>query len=144
MEAERYLCSMDESGNPILDSNSNPVLECMCGNVIQGRTDPSKPFFTQEGSFWTNDTDELLATTTEADRGGPTRNRCNAEGYRSVALIPLRTGGEIIGLLQLNDENPGRLNIEGIRFFEEIGASIGIAFSRIKIEQLLEDKSATG
>jgi hypothetical protein len=28
-----------------------------------------------------------------------TRNRCNSEGYESVALIPLRSGNEIIGLL---------------------------------------------
>jgi len=32
-----------------------------------------------------------------------TRNRCNVEGYDSVALIPLRSDKKIIGLLQLND-----------------------------------------
>ena len=64
--------------------------ECMCGNVICGRFDPSKPFFTARGSFWTNCTTELLASTTEADRQARTRNRCNGEGYESVALIALR------------------------------------------------------
>ena len=52
----------------------------MCGNVICGRFDPSKPFFTAQGSFWTNCTTELLASTTEADRQGRTRNHCNGQG----------------------------------------------------------------
>ena len=60
--------------------------------MICGRFDPSKPFFTARGSFWTNCTTELLASTTEADRQARTRNRCNGEGYESVALIALVCG----------------------------------------------------
>ena len=97
VEAERYLCSRDHSGEIIRDSECNPYLECMCGNVICGRTDPALPFFTQFGSFWTNNTTRLLASTTEEDRQARTRNRCNGEGYESVALIPLRTENDTIG-----------------------------------------------
>ena len=92
VEAENYLCSRTRSGEIIRDSDGNPILDCMCGNVIQGRTNPSFPFFTQGGSFWSNCTTELLATTSEEDRQARTRNRCNGEGYESVALIPLRSG----------------------------------------------------
>jgi hypothetical protein len=28
------------------DLDGNPVLECMCGNVLCGRFDPALPFFT--------------------------------------------------------------------------------------------------
>jgi hypothetical protein len=80
----------------------------MCGNVISGRFDPSKPFFTSRGSFWTNSTTELLASTTEVDRQARTRNRCYGEGYESVALIGLGLGKERLGLLQLNDRQKGR------------------------------------
>ena len=59
------------------------------------------------GSFWTNCTTELLATTTEAERQARTRNRCNGEGYESVALIPLRRRRPTLGLLQLNDHARG-------------------------------------
>ena len=44
-DAENYLCSYDEDGELERDSNGNPVLECMCGNVIRGRFDPVLPFF---------------------------------------------------------------------------------------------------
>ena len=48
----------------------------MCGNVLCGRVNPRLPFFTENGSFWTNCTTDLLASTTEADRQGRTLNRC--------------------------------------------------------------------
>ena len=90
--AENSLCSRGDMGEVVRDGDGYPVLACMCGNVIRGRFDPSKPFFTENGSFWSNNTTQLLATTTEADRSARTRNRCNGEGYESVALIALHAG----------------------------------------------------
>jgi PAS domain S-box-containing protein len=141
VESERSLCAYDEKGCIIRDNNGNAVLECMCGNVIRGRTDPSQPFFTRGGSFWSNGTTELLASTTEKDRQARTRNRCNGEGYESVALIPLRSGNEIVGLLQLNDHQKGRFTLDVIQFFEGLGAVIGIALAREQTrETLLREK----
>ena len=111
----------------------------MCGNILCGRTDPSKPFFTEGGSFWTNSTTKLLASTTEEERQARTRNRCNSEGYESVALIPLRSGGEIIGLLQLNDSRQNFFTLDRILFFEGIGASIGIAVARRRSVEALRE-----
>lgn len=45
VEMENSLCARDAAGNIIRDSLGNPSIECMCGNVIEGRVDPSKPFF---------------------------------------------------------------------------------------------------
>ncbi len=134
LRVERYLCERDEAGEIVRDETGTPCLECMCGNVLRGRTDPALPFFTEGGSFWSNNTTQLLATTTEKARQARTRNRCNAEGYESVALIPLRSGGEIIGLLQLNDRRPNRFTLQVIQFFEGLGASIGIALARQRME----------
>jgi PAS domain S-box-containing protein len=131
---ERYLCQRDDKGNLVRDERGSPYLECMCGNIISGRTDPKLPFFTEEGSFWTNCTTELLATTTEKDRQARTRNRCNSEGYESVALVPLRSGEKIIGLLQLNDRRRNMFTPELIKFFEGMSTSIGIALLRQKAQ----------
>ncbi|MBI5529032.1 MAG: GAF domain-containing protein, partial [Deltaproteobacteria bacterium] len=136
--AERYLCERTEAGGVLRDSRGNPVLECMCGNVIRGRTNPSKPFFTRGGSFWTNCTTELLASTTVEDRKARTRNRCNGEGYESVALIPLRSDGESIGLLQLNDRRRDLFTEEMIQFLEGLGASIGIALARKRADEQVQ------
>jgi len=139
LEAERYLCARDEKNEIIRDSQGKPCLECMCGTIICGRTDPSLPFFTEGGSFWTNSTTKFLASTTEADRQARMRNRCQSEGYESVALIPLKSGEEIIGLLQLNDRRLDRFTKEMIRFLEGIGASVGIAIHRRRTSDALRE-----
>jgi len=143
VEKERYLCQRDKAGNIVRDSTGNPHLECMCGNVICGRTNPSLPFFTEGGSFWTNSTTELLATFSEKDRQTRTRNRCNGEGYESVSLIPLHTHNETIGLLQLNDHRKGMFSYEMITLFEKIGASIGIGLMRKRAENALKKSNET-
>jgi signal transduction histidine kinase len=136
---ENYLCAHDEAGKLIFDSEGKPLLECICGSVIVGCADASLPFFTKGGSFWTNSTTELLASKSLKALGVPMRNRCNQVGYESVALIPLRWGDEIVGLLQLNDTRPGRFTPEMVRFFEGIGSSIGIALARIRDEEQIEN-----
>ena len=135
--AERHLCAYDKEGKIVRDGKGNPVLECMCGNILCGRTDAALPFFTAAGSFWTNSTTDLLASTTKEDRQARTRNRCNGEGYESVALIPLRSGDEIIGLLQLNDRRRNQFTPEMIHFFEGVSASVGIALSRERADEAL-------
>jgi hypothetical protein len=139
IKAENYLCTQDENSKQICDSQGNPFLECMCGNVLSERTDPALPFFTEGGSFWTNNTTMLLASTSEQERQGRTRNYCNKVGYESVALIPLRSSDQIVGLLQLNDTREGQFTPEMISFFEGICASIGIGLARIKAEKEREN-----
>lgn len=118
--AESRLCRNDDHGKPVRDDVGSVVLECMCGNIIQGRTDSSKPFFTARGSFWTNSTSCLLDETTEDDRLGRTRNRCRGEGYESVALIPLRAHDETFGLLQFNDRSTGKFTPQKIALLEDL------------------------
>jgi PAS domain S-box-containing protein len=130
VETESRLCARDQTGEVIRDSQGSPLLDCMCGNILCGRYDPTLPFFTDRGSFWTNSTTDLLATTSEEERQSRTRDRCNGEGYESVALVPLRSGEDIIGLLQLNDTRKDRFNRDLIHFFEELTAGIGIAIAR--------------
>jgi PAS domain S-box-containing protein len=137
IRSENRLCTIDEKGNLRRDSRGNPVLECMCGNVIRGRFDPAKPFFTEGGSFWTNSTTDLLASTTEIDRQARTRNRCNGEGYESVALIPLKAYDTIIGLLQINDTRRNCFTVELVRYYEGLAQSIGIALIQKQMEDSL-------
>ncbi len=136
--AENHLCCRDESGELIYDSQGRPVIECMCGYILRSRADVALPFFTEGGSFWTNSTTELLASTPPEDLQVPTRNSCNQAGYESVALIPLRSGDEVVGLLQLNDTRRGRFTLDMIRFLEEIGTSIGIGMARARAEREVE------
>ncbi len=138
VQAERSLCSRDHAGEILHDATGKPLLECMCGTILTGRTNANLSFFTPGGSFWSNATTTLLAFSTASDSSVHLRNRCVNEGYESVALIPLRADQEIIGLLQFNDHRPNQFTLEMIQFFEGIGASIGIAFSRIRAEEKIK------
>ncbi len=59
VQAENSLCAYGPNGRILRDGAGNPVLECMCGNILSGRFDPAKPFFTTHGSFWSNNTTAL-------------------------------------------------------------------------------------
>ncbi len=137
---ENNLCARDSSGSLMHDDKGDPFLECMCGNIICGRFDPSKSFFTEHGSFWSNCTTDLLSSTTDADRQTRTRNRCNSMGYESVALIPLRAGSETFGLIQLNDKRKGMFTGGIMELFERLGDNIAIALSEKMIRRKLSER----
>ncbi|MEI7812021.1 MAG: PAS domain S-box protein [Ignavibacteria bacterium] len=137
VKAERYLCSYDSSGNVELDKEGLPLLECMCGNILYQRVDSSKPFFTNHGSFWSNNTTELLSTTTEEDRLARTRNRCNSNGYKSVGLFPIRFANETFGLLQVNDNRTGFFSPRLINFLEMTANKIALSLLHKRTEESL-------
>lgn len=128
VEKENFLCARDKTGKVINDPSGLPQLSCMCGNIIRGRTDSSLPHFTKGGSFWTNSTTDFLAKASKIDLQTGTRNRCNAEGYESVALIPIRDI-ETYGLLQLNDSRKNLFNAKFIDLMEWVASTIGILIS---------------
>ena len=138
---ENNLCSYDSKGEIIRDSEGNPVLECMCGNVICGRFDPSLEFFSQNGSFWSNGTTALLANTTDEDRQARTRNRCNGEGYESVALIPLRAGHMNFGLLQINAKREGIFTARSIEHAERLSDQLSIVLSKRLADEEIRTKN---
>ncbi|MCP4679162.1 MAG: PAS domain S-box protein [Deltaproteobacteria bacterium] len=142
VELETHLCVDDLDGQVRRDEVGNPILECMCGNIIRGRFDPSMPFFTDRGSFFSNCTTELLASTTEEDRQARTRNRCNGEGYESVFLVPLRMGNETFGLLQFNDRRRDCFSSRFIAQAERLADNVAIALAQRRAEkELLKEKA---
>ena len=137
LEAENSLCVRDAAGEIVRDSTGKSYLAGRCGKILRGQTDLSQPCYTKEGSFWTNSAPKHPAGKSGEECEDRIRNRCNAEGYESLALIPLRSGEKIIGLLQFSDRRQNRFTPEMIRFFEGIGASIGIAVARmLSVEKL--------
>ncbi len=144
IKKENSLCAKDSKGKRISEPDGpGYLLECMCGNIIRGRFDPVLPYFTEHGSFWSNSTSHLLASTSPEDRRGKTRNFCNSCGYESVALIPIIARGERIGLLQLNDKRKDIFDEAQIRFMEMIGEQIGLAIqnsmAHTELKQAVEE-----
>ena len=116
------------------DTNGNISLECTCGLVLSGGTDPANALFTQGGSSWTNNAKPLLDLPAEQDPRLHPRNTCIHHGYGSVAIIPIHASRDIVGLLQLNDRKKDCFTPELIHFLEGITASIGVALMRKRQE----------
>jgi PAS domain S-box-containing protein len=136
---ENTLTVNSEDGRRCLDLEGHPLLECTCGLVLSGRTDPASPYFTANGSFWVNNSIPLLNIPPDKDPRLHPRNRCIHEGFCSVALIPIRVKQKIVGLLQLNDRKKNCFTPEMIQFFEGIGASIGVALARKQAVEALRE-----
>jgi PAS domain S-box-containing protein len=136
---ENTLTARDHDGGLRRDENGNIRLECTCGLVIAGATDPANPLFTKGGSFWTNDSSSLLVLSAAKDPRLHPRNRCIHEGFLSVALIPIRANREIIGLLQLNGRERGCFTLGMIHSLEEISGSTGLALMRKEAEEALRE-----
>jgi hypothetical protein len=137
---ENSVCARDDENNLIIDEDGNPLLECMCGNVLKGRFDPKLPYFTENGSFWTNCTTQLLETTTEKERLARTRNMCNHSGYESVALIPMRAGNITLGLIQINDPRENMFTLKAIENYEAIAERVGsVVLNILEIQKKMKD-----
>ena len=135
---ENSLIERKQDGGACRDEKGNVRLECTCGLVISGRTNPSHPLFTAGGSFWTNDSVPILSIPPEEDPRYNPRNVCIHKGYASIALVPIRLKERIVGLLQLNSRLKGRFNPEIVAQLEGIASHIGSALMRKDVEQSLK------
>lgn len=137
IDQESFLCLRDEKGAVIKDAKGVPCLEGQCGRVLNQETDSNLPFYSEKGSFWINSAAEMFLSVVEGCRTDSDRDSCLKEGYESVALIPLKSNGDVYGLLHFCDMRKGVFTSSIIQFFEGIGASIGVALARKKDENKL-------
>jgi hypothetical protein len=137
---ENSICAKDDNGNYILDENGSPFLECICGDVLRGKFDPTLSYFTERGSFWTNSTTRLLDTTIDKQILGRIRNMCHNSGYESVALIPMQAGNSTLGLIQMNDPRENMFTPEMIENCELIADCAGaVVVNALEIQERIKD-----
>jgi len=91
---------------------------CLCCDVINGNVDRDMPFFTSQGSFWTNDFLDI------ANKSG--RN-CMCLKTKSVAMLRISFGNNLVGFVQLfSNQTP--LSLDKIFYLEMIVSHIGAVF----------------
>jgi PAS domain S-box-containing protein len=139
-ESSLLECVTDSGVRP--DKDGKISLECTCGLVISGNTDPADPLFTSGGSFWVNDSFPLLAIPPGEDSRHHPRNQCMSEGYASMTLIPIRNKDMAIGLIQINDRRKDCFTLSVIELLEGIASHIGSALMRKQAEKYLKENEA--
>jgi signal transduction histidine kinase/DNA-binding NarL/FixJ family response regulator len=146
LETEKELCVRDEKGNLVLDAEKNPVLACICGNIIsedKSKRDCSSSIsFTEYGSFGSNDIKQFMSSHAEQHEHCYLKNHCCKEGYQSISLIPLHSENKCLGLLHLADSRKDRFSPEVISFYEVIASSIATVIKRKQAENEIRQLNA--
>lgn len=130
LKHEDTMVGRAKDGGISRNNDGSICMEGFCGLVLSGNTDPANPLFTEGGSFWTNNALSLPDLSADRDPRPNPRNCGIPAGSLSVALIPLREDGQVLGLLQLCDRRPGRFTLELLRFMEHLATSIAITLKR--------------
>jgi len=133
LQAENRLCEYDETIRTLRAA-------CLCGKVISGQLAPLQAFFTETGTFWTNDSSALLEG--PFDVRERVRGRCIHAGYGSIALLPLQDGLERMGLLQLNAWRKGAFMPESLSVLERLADHLAVSVSKLKAEEALRESEA--
>jgi signal transduction histidine kinase len=67
------------------------------------------------------------------------RGVCIQNGFKSVAIIPIRRREKILGVIHLADEKEGSLPLKIVEFIESVAPLIGEAINRFNLEEELRE-----
>ncbi|UCC40018.1 MAG: sigma 54-interacting transcriptional regulator [Candidatus Aminicenantes bacterium] len=112
------------------------VKDCLCGYVARDDLDRSFPFVTKYGSFYTNSMTKLmdeLKINYPKIKSDTLRNGCTNKGYKSVAIIPVRSKSKVIAELYISDERENFFPLEKIQFVEKVCIQIGVAIQNSQL-----------
>jgi PAS domain S-box-containing protein len=107
--------------------------DTLCTWVLRGQKQPNPHCFTAHGTFFINNPNEAA----ERLHATPPCGTCLRSGYRSLALIPIRSAGAVSGLIHLADTTENRLPPDLIAVVEEAAMQLGAAIRRVEAEEAL-------
>ncbi len=107
--------------------------DTMCIRVVQQHTDSEVPCYTPGGSFFTNELSRFLESTAQAGRSWAC-GECKRLGYESIALIPIRLGEQILGLIHVADAREEMAPAELVEVLEDAAMQVGAAIQRLRAE----------
>ncbi len=113
---------------------------CLCSRVIRGEFNGLESHITNHGSFITNNLrQDVEQLSKEASKG--LRKNCCQFGFSSLALVPIRFGGEILGLFYVATQREKSISPDVVTMIENIGLHLGPAIKRFQIEEDLRERS---
>ena len=118
---------------------STKMDQCACVRVVAANPDPQDlPVMTPAGSFRCENTLEFVGNLSEEEKGR-FRGVCVQNGFKSVAIIPIRYREKVLGAIHLADEREERVPLSDVQFIESITPLIGEAIKRFHLEEKLRE-----
>ncbi len=113
--------------------------QCACIRVVTGNPDlQDRPTMTPAGSFRCENTFEFVESLSEEEKAR-FRGVCIENGFKSVAIVPIRYRDRVLGAIHLADENESKVPIDCVEFIESMAPLIGEAINRFNLEDELRD-----
>ena len=124
---ETPLCEYD--GMCVMEccADKSPDLEKLFRDVVTKRFEPTSHHFTQNGSFWTGDTDTNINYRTVIDTEPAVQSLILRGEYKSIAVVRLEVGDKGVGLLVLRSRNRDFFTKGEIEFCESVGETVGLS-----------------
>ena len=113
--------------DPVDHPGDKRLLVCLCGAALENVRAHAPDYHTGHGSLVVRRPSDLQRVDTS--KVFAFRGRCISQGFQTLALIPLRHAGEVIGLMHLSDRRPEMLDDDDVAFLERLGASVGAALA---------------
>jgi len=132
--------TLDDDGTVIPASRDNSDLERLCRGVACRQFDSSLPFFTDNGSFWTDDTWASLNTSAPPDQDTDVGYLCIGGHYRSLALLRFVVDDQTIGLLHLKSQQRTYFTEEAVELCEGVAQTLGLAVADHRAEAALRER----
>jgi PAS domain S-box-containing protein len=113
--------------------------QCTCIRVITGTSDhQDHPMMTPAGSFRCDNMFEFVGQLPDEEKAR-FRGVCIQNGFKSVAIIPIRRREKILGVIHLADEKEGSFPLKIVEFIESVAPLIGEAVNRFNLEEELRE-----
>jgi two-component system NtrC family sensor kinase len=122
-------CTRDENGRIIPCSQDHSGFERICRDIVLKNSDPSLPFFTKNGSFFTNNVKDFLTWWSKKHKPSGDQGFSFEGDYSSLAMIPFIVNDENLGLLQFKSKRENFFEEEEIEFYEGIAQTLGVALA---------------
>ncbi len=108
--------------------------DCACVRVIRGEGKPEDvAAMTPGGSFCLEDSGKFVGTLSDEGKARY-RGACVRSGFLSIAVVPVRYRGEVVGAIHLADEEAGKVSAEKVLFLETMAPLIGEGVHRFNVE----------
>jgi len=133
-------CLRAEHKRLIPCSKGNSGIEKLCRDLLLKNFNPAHPFFTKNGSFWTNDLGSSQALSKRVKKRRVCNNLSSIGNRGSLAIFPLVADEDNSGLLQLRSCQPNFFTPDEIRFYEGLAQTLGVALMHRHAQVALRER----
>jgi len=130
----------NDEGRIIPKLRKNAYPDKLCRDIILRQFDPSLPFFTNNGSFWTGDAEDSFTFLSKQNKKMRISKPIIDGNYSSLVLIPISVKDESIGLLQLRSSSLDFFTKKEVEFYEGVVQTLAVALIHRRAQVELRER----